>query len=114
MTDKEKIRAEIVRHLKEDACGDEIAVYNELLSFIDSMQEEVTTSVWHDSSEEPSSDTKVLVTDGAFVLVMNWIKDDKNFHILSPLGFDYTIPLANRYVRWAYIEDILPFNKKED
>lgn len=40
MTDKEKIRAEIVRHLKEDACDDEIAVYNELLSFIDSMQEE--------------------------------------------------------------------------
>jgi len=40
MTDKEKIRAEIVRHLKEDACGDEIAVYNELLSFIDTMQEE--------------------------------------------------------------------------
>lgn len=63
MTDKEKIRAEIERRIVElQPCNTRenlrahgaIAGYYQILSFIDSMQKEPTTSVWHDTrSEEP-------------------------------------------------------------
>lgn len=160
MTDKEKIRAEIVRHLKEDACGNEIAVYNELLSFIDCMQENpindafakvvgylvqdvvanekdaanyanykrkptsyfvekyqsvignLIKKAWHRGSEEPKDNSKVIVCQvddkTQTVLTMEYHSSDKYFHLLSPLGNDYTVSLNYPKVRWAYPENLLP------
>lgn len=63
MTDKEKIRAEIERLMPNDDYENKLDseclrgerfICKKLLAFIDSLPEEPTTSVWHDTrSEEP-------------------------------------------------------------
>ena len=74
MTDKEKIRAEIVRHLKEDACGDEIAVYNELLSFIDSMQEEPKKCMY--SKDDFTDEDRKVLCDGCEAECIEKVKEE--------------------------------------
>ena len=69
MTDKvQKIRAEIERRMNcYDKSGIDIekyfaVEYEDLLEFIDSMQKEPTTSVWHDTrSEEPKVGRNIVM-----------------------------------------------------
>ena len=81
MTDKEKFRAEIERlrgsfkvlsvaSPSRDTTLEYIAkaaLCKQILSFIDSMQEEPTTSVWHDASEKPIMERPlVLIFKGEY------------------------------------------------
>ena len=69
-------------------------------------------NAWHDSSEEPKDNSKVILCQvddkTQSVLKMKYNSSDKNFHLTSPLGNDYSIPLNYPKLRWAYPEDILP------
>lgn len=103
MTDKEKlekIRSEVIWyiHLRNEgliigSCGD----FEKLLKFIDSMQEEPTTSVWHDASEIPKFRKEFLAIVYTPTDVLKYVK---------------TIYSEDEYCltendKWAYIDDIL-------
>ena len=109
MTDKEKlekVRAEIERRKKEvednifelgnfesERIGlfDNKEIYNDLLSFIDSMQEELTPSIWHDASEKAEKGKLYLYRTNQNVVDINR-SEGKEFP-------DYC-------ERWAYIDDL--------
>ena len=68
--------------------------------------------VWHDGKEEPKDKSKVILFQVGdktkTVWTMEYHKEDKKFHVTSPLGNDYIVGLDWPNIRWAYPGDILP------
>jgi hypothetical protein len=107
MTDKEKLDklvAEIKRRVaffNEQSIGKTTTDDNScaiallgVLSFYDSMQEERTTSVWHDKSEKP--------IDGEYVALLH-----KNGTLCC---YDYDSTLRYHWpsvVKWAYVDELI-------
>lgn len=110
MTDKEIIRKEIERWM--GLCPEHGSVLGKLCDFIDSMQKELGSKVWHDGNEEPKDMSKTIICQigdkSKTVYTMEYHASDKNFHITSPLGNDYIIGIDYPGLRWAYPEDLLP------
>ena len=107
MTDKEKIRKEVQRRfeqiknsIKESDSG---AFYQlkELLEFINSLQEEPVSKVWHDVNEEPNRSSILM------------LQFENNLHkpvIANPMEGDFPwekVVKLNRISKWAYIDDLL-------
>lgn len=99
MTDKEKIRAEIERLKDVDITefpstnwlkGRNFALVS-LEVFIDSMQEEPTTSVWHDANILPSNPKAVIV--------------EHNEYSTSICRAEQMSRIKG--AKWAYVEDLL-------
>lgn len=96
MTDKEKlekIRSEVIWyiHLRNKgliigSCGD----FEKLLKFIDSIQEEPTTSVWHDISEKPKLNSIIVMNNSQTTLSVEYVGQ-------SLCGVE----------RWAYLDILL-------
>lgn len=98
MTDKvQKIRAEIIRRYNEYMAKDsELAAIRAdeclgILSYIDSMQEEPTTSVWHDANILPSNPKAVIV--------------EHNEYSTSICRAEQMSRIKG--AKWAYVEDLL-------
>ena len=117
MTDKEKIRAEIERRKnladKQEDNGYFTArsdAYAELLTFIDSMQEEPTTSVWHDKSEKPIMERPlVLIFKGEYENFKHKYRIGcygcrGNNHPEWIINCCYSDSFIEK---WAYIDDLL-------
>jgi hypothetical protein len=107
MTDNriEKIRAEIERRYNEYMAKDsELAAIRAdeclgILSYIDSMQEEPTTSVWHDTrSKEP------IVGRNIVMLYYNHIYSGE---YLGERFFGREKWTLMSDSKWAYVEDLL-------
>lgn len=96
MTDKEKlnaIRVEVQNYI--DAAHKAHTNITEgnfahLLSFIDSLQEEPTTSVWHDKSEKPKMNSIIVMNNNQTTLSVEYVGQ-------SLCGVE----------RWAYIDNLL-------
>lgn len=107
MTDKEIIRAEIEKRINtlEKNVGYGIGVdaqinaYACLLEFIDSMEKEPATSVWHEISEVPNADEYVAVILDDGKLWSSYKPED-----LSK-GWE-TFVIGSHVVKWAYVDDI--------
>jgi hypothetical protein len=117
MTDKvQKIRAEIERRYNEYMAKDsELAAIRadeclDILSYIDSMQEEPTTSVWHDASETPvASKTKiVLYTNGKWDMFKAYEAKDNYDNYWA--GVNQALEEKGVLVKkWAYVDELLNF-----
>jgi hypothetical protein len=113
MTDNriEKIRAEIIRRMKGKCpivCS--YIIYEDILNFIDSMQEEPTTSVWHDASETPvASKTKiVLYTNGKWDMFKAYEAKDNYDNYWA--GVNQALEEKGVLVKkWAYVDELLNF-----
>lgn len=113
MTDKEKIKAEIER-LKESGCASPIVICDTLLAFIDSMQEEPASEVWHDASEKPIY--KSYSKNGNQIAVYGKTSIGYGMSICSLID-NNTIysPVAKKeyvwgdcpFTKWAYTSDLL-------
>ena len=120
MTDKvQKIREEVERlrnlhqikyqHLDTNdkmclvECGKR-NLCNELLSFIASLQEEPVSKVWHDMIEEAENGRNIIIID------------PKDFYgaVLRKGGTQLKNHNKERYVKWAYIDDIINVTNKEE
>ena len=99
---KEIEESNIMRETRE-------ATLRNVIFLIDNMPEK---RVWNKGDEEPKDNSKVIICqigdETQSVLTMEYHCSDKQFHVTSPLGNDYTIALKYPKVRWAYPEDILP------
>lgn len=115
MTDKEKIRAEIERRIalysglsEETVNPNRIDEDRQILSFIDSLQEEPTSSIWHDAKDTPvASKTKiVLYTNGKWDMFKAYETKDDYDNYWS--GVNQSLEEKDVLVkRWAYVEDLL-------
>ena len=113
MTDKEKFRAEIERlrgsfkvlsvaSPSRDTTLEYIAkaaLCKQILSFIDSMQEEPTTSVWHDASEKPK--------EGSWICVSFATRDLSTFLYEEGKIHNNYVDIEMIGCKWAYPEDLL-------
>lgn len=54
-------------------------------------------SVWHDTSEKPDMSKEIIV-----------IYPDKSCRVFRPNGVWETLIEVDKFIRWAYIEDIIP------
>ena len=115
MTKIEKIKAEIEKRKEEtksriaelgtfesERIGlyNNLEIYNDVLSYIDSMQEESDTSVWHSKNEEPLEDKQVLIDINGFCFVDFYHKKDKRFYMfMHPRHYLHEID------KWAYVDD---------
>ena len=122
MTDKvQKIREEVeklrIKNTEAFDCGcdgTKCAGYDmacdDILSFIDSMQEE-PVSVWHDASEKPIKGKIILVVqDNGFPFVCD-VRNDIGYVSLS---FDHSNKTKiDGKDKWAYIDDILKLSNVE-
>lgn len=111
MTDKEKLDkfvAEIERLKKivddpilsdNDLIIGERNTYIRLLSFYDSMQEEPTTSVWHDASEKPK--------EGSWICVSFATRDLSTFLYEEGKIHNNYVDIEMIDCKWAYPEDLL-------
>lgn len=122
MTDKEKIRTRIEELRKVTpfttalteskaenwVAGREFALVS-IEVFLDSLPEK---QVWHKGDEEPRDNAKVILCQVCdktrSVFTMEYHSNEKNFHVISPLGNDYVVGLDYPQIRWAYPEDLLP------
>ncbi len=101
MTDKEKIRAEIERRYKECKGATPATEYQELLDFIDSMQEEYTTSVWHDAKELPEIHRKYLTRYADGKVNGSWERHDEGFIPWKEVVKEH------KFTHWCYVENLL-------
>lgn len=111
-------KAELIRHEIEKRRDHNLAIGNplfatmaeediELLLFIDSLQEEPTTSVWHSAKdEEPIKGRKIIVLTSVCNIA------DKNISFTGEYignGFVQTFnakEYMNSWAKWAYIDDL--------
>lgn len=118
MTYKENFRAEIekayneaqnrVKLVKDEYWEGKVDAYRNVLCIFDSLQEEHTTSVWHDISERPvASKTKiVLYTNGKWDMFKAY--ETKDDHDNYWAGVNQALEEKGVLVkRWAYVEDLL-------
>lgn len=101
MTDKvQKISEEVERlksQLLRGACSSQIAMetrckeeaYDEVLSILDSLQEEPVSRIWHDASEKPERDDLLIETNDGRIIHRQSIN---NYGMVK---------------RWAYTSDLL-------
>ena len=54
-------------------------------------------SVWHDASEKPDMSKEIIV-----------IYPDKSCRVFRPNGVWGTLIEVDKFIRWAYVEDLLP------
>lgn len=54
-------------------------------------------SVWHDASEKPDMSKEIIV-----------IYPDKSCRVFRPNGVWETLIEVDKFIRWAYVEDLLP------
>lgn len=54
-------------------------------------------SVWHDASEKPDMSKEIIV-----------IYSDKSCRVFRPNGVWETLIEVDKFIRWAYVEDLLP------
>lgn len=54
-------------------------------------------SVWHDTSEKPDMSKEIIV-----------IYPDKSCRVFRPNGVWETLSEVDKFIRWAYVEDLLP------
>lgn len=54
-------------------------------------------SVWHDASEKPDISKEIIV-----------IYPDKSCRVFRPNGVWKTLIKVDKFIKWAYIEDLLP------
>lgn len=54
-------------------------------------------SVWHDTSEKPDMSKEIIV-----------IYPDKSCRVFRPNGVWETLIEVDKFIRWAYVEDLLP------
>lgn len=54
-------------------------------------------SVWHDASEKPDMSKEIIV-----------IYPDKSCRVFRPNGAWETLIEVDKFIRWAYVEDLLP------
>ena len=120
MTDKvQKIREEVerlkgwnnnvrnsTRHMtlqEEDFNRGKHSSYLEILDFIDSLQDESVSNVWHDMSEEAENGRNIIIID------------PKDFYgaVLRKGGSQLRNHNKERYVKWAYIDDIIKLSNVE-
>ena len=105
MTDKvQKIREEVARmhDLLPVMDGDNIylnyadRICTTLEMYIDSLQEEPVSDVWHDMSEEAENGRNIIIID------------PKDFYgaVLRKGGSQLKNHNKERYVKWAYIDDL--------
>lgn len=116
MTGKvQKIRNEVVRLMNEliqekekgfgsdvdDAC---ILELQNVLTYIDSLQKEEPVSIWHDMSEEVENGKNIIIID------------PKGFYsaVLRKGGSQLRNHNKERYVKWAYIDDIINVTNREE
>lgn len=115
MTDKDKlakVRAEIERRIalysglsEETVNPNRIDEDRQILSFINTLQKEPTTSVWHNITEEPKMGKWILLrhSDGWYhVGCMSKGKFDKFWVSDGTAAF-----LLSAFSKWAYVEDLL-------
>lgn len=55
------------------------------------------SSVWHDTSEKPDMSKEIIV-----------IYPDKSCRVFRPNGVWETLIEVDKFIRWAYVEDLLP------
>lgn len=104
-------KAELIRHEIEKRRDHNLAIGNplfaamaeediELLSFIDSLQEE-TESIWHDANQQPTMYRKYLVRYSDGRVSGSWERHDDGFipwkDVVKEHGFTH----------WCYSEDLL-------
>lgn len=105
----QKIREELVRLKKENNdkydSYDQVrlALLEELGEFIDSLQEESESSVWHDMSEDAENGRNIIIID------------PKDFYgaVLRKGGSQLKNHNKERYVKWAYIDDVINLSNVE-
>lgn len=54
-------------------------------------------SVWHDTSEKPDMSKEIIV-----------IYPNKSCRVFRPNGVWETLIEVDKFIRWAYVEDLLP------
>lgn len=54
-------------------------------------------SVWHNASEKPDMSKEIIV-----------IYPDKSCRVFRPNGVWETLIEVDKFIRWAYVEDLLP------
>lgn len=105
MTDKEKIKFWAKGRLFEIMNGigenDAKNILTDLLSFIDSMQEEPSTSVWHDAKEPPEIHRKYLTRYADGKVNGSWERHDEGFIPWKEVVKEH------KFTHWCYVEDLL-------
>lgn len=122
MNDKvQKIREEVERlksNLLYGACSSQVAMetrckeeaYNEVLSILDTMQEE-PVSIWHDASETPSIfGTYLLIHEDGWCVARYYGKDVPIGNITGWVEISQNI-FIEKPKKWLDLREILPKTK---
>ena len=85
---------EKIENAKYEECRD-------TLNFIDSMQKEPATSLWHDASETPEIHRKFLVRFADGKINGSWERHDDGFIPWKDVVKEH------KFTHWCYVEDLL-------
>jgi hypothetical protein len=127
MTDKENFRDEIekayneaqnrVKLVKDEYWEGKVDAYRNVLCIFDSMQEEPSTSVWHDKSEKPLYNKTSDALNMIAVAGVNRYSNGQEAMSVGELLSDGKIyaPISGKeykfeecpFTKWAYVKDLL-------